>query len=120
MKRVIKASYNDLEKVYFKLEKPSLRNYRFSGQVDREHGWMYGDIQKLSPYDDADYVWAKVDGNGQFKFIHKGKVIDKMQVHYYDEDDYDSVDEYFNDVIESVAEELVSLNKSIEPRMIHY
>ena len=119
MKRVIKASNLDLEKVYWKLEKPSLRNYRFSGQVDYKRGFMWGDIQKIAPYDDADYWWARVNGNGLIEFIYDGKVQDKMQMHSYEEEDYEDINDYFNDVIESAAEELKNINKDIKPRMMY-
>lgn len=118
MKRMIKANA-DLEKVYYKLEKPSLRYYRFSGQVDRKRGLMFGDVQKVAPYDDADYAWAKVHGNGLIEFILKGKIVDRMQTHSYEEEDYEVVDEYFNDIIESAAEELKKINKDIKPRMMY-
>lgn len=116
MKRYIKSS---LEKVYWKLYKPSLRDYRFSGQVDPIRGQLFGDVQKIAPYDDADYAWAKVNGNGLIEFIKDGKIVDKMQTHAYEEEDYEDVNEYFNDIIESAAEELKRINQSIEPRMMY-
>jgi len=116
MKRYIKSS---LEKVYWELYKPSLRNYRFSGQIDPIRGQLFGDVQKIAPYDDADYAWAKVNGNGLIEFIKDGKIVDKMQTHAYEEEDYEDVNEYFNDIIESVAEELKKINQSIKPRMMY-
>lgn len=116
MKRYIKSN---TEKIYYKLTNPSLRSYRFSGILDYDHNSMEGEITKVAPYDDAEYVWAKIAPNMQVKFIQDGKVIDKMQCHYYEPDDYDSVDDYFNDIVESVADELNTMNRKISPVMVH-
>lgn len=110
---------NETTKLRYRIEKPSLKDYYFSGQVDEATGRIWGDVTKLSPYDDADYYWAKIEGNGLIKFIYNGKVKDKMQTHSYEEEEYDSVNDYFNDIIESAAEELANLNKDIKPRMMY-
>lgn len=119
IERAVTAKSPDKEKVYWNLEKPSLRNYRFNGQVDYKRGFMCGDVQKITPYDDADYWWARVNENGLIEFIHDGRIQDKMQMHTYDEEDYEDINDYFNDMIESAATKLVQLNKNIEPIIIH-
>lgn len=118
MVRVIRSN-TDLESVRYKLEKPSLRNYVFSGKIDHVRNLMFGQVTKIAPYDDAEYYWAKVHGNGLIEFIYNGKIKDKMQMNSYDEDDYESVDDYYNDIIESAAEELKNFNKDIRPRMMY-
>lgn len=76
-------------------------------------------IQQLRPYDDADYTWAKVEGP-QVSFIRNGKVIDKMTIADYDEDDVaGSFEQYLQYTFESIAMELLDMNKDIKPRMIH-
>ena len=42
-----------------------------------------------------------------------------MQTHAYEEEDYETVDEYFEEIIESTAEELKKINQSIKPRMMY-
>lgn len=119
MKRMIKAS-DTSEKIRWKLEKPSLRSYEFVGTAfyDGVVG-LQGHITKISPYDDADYAWAKVHRNGLIEFILNGKIVDKLQMHAYEEEDYEDIQEYFNDTIESGAEELKNINKDIKPRMMY-
>ena len=112
-------STKDLKDTRYTFTLPQTHNtYTFSGRVDSVRGLMWGQIQRIAPYDDADYYWAKISGNGQVQFIHSGKVIDKMQMWSYEEDDYESVDDYFNDIINEAAKELDEFNKNIEPRMM--
>lgn len=113
-------SNTDLEDVRYSFTVPRTnRKYRFSGKVDSVRGFMWGDIQRIAPYDDADYYWAKITGNGQVQFIHNGKVEDKMQMWSYEEDDYEDINDYFNDIIEEAAKELDHFNDSIKPRMMY-
>ena len=82
-------------------------------------GAFAAQITEIHPYDDAEYAWAKIEFNGQAKFIKEGKVIDKMQLPAYEEEDYESIEEYYNDMLDSVAVELSNMNKSVQPRMMH-
>ena len=38
----------------------------------------------------------------------------------YDEEEFESFDEYIDYILETTAEELVNFNKNIEPVMVHY
>lgn len=78
-------------------------------------------ITEIHPYDEAEYAWARIGYRGAMsvEFIRDGEVIDKMQLHYYEPDDYESEDEYLDDVIDQVCVELRAINKGIEPKMIH-
>lgn len=113
------------KKYRYKLEKPSLRNYYFSGDVDEDRFVFSGQITKLAPYDDAEYFWAKIEPNGQVKYIHDGKIVDKAQLWSYDPDDYEDYGhnegfyEYLEQVFESVATDLKEFNQNIELRMVH-
>lgn len=74
---------------------------------------------KLAPYDEADYVWAKCDGN-VVKFIQSGKVIDKMTLPWYSDcDDYVMFDSFVDDIFNNTADELNSYNHAISPIIVH-
>lgn len=114
------SSTPDLRDVKYDFVIPrTKRRYMFKGKVDSKRGLAWGDISRIAPYDDADYFWAKITGNGQVQFIHNGRVEDKMQMWSYDEDDYESIDEYFNDIVFEAAKELDHFNDSIKPRMMY-
>lgn len=76
-------------------------------------------ITEIHPYDDADYYWAKILPSKKVRFIYKGKVVDTMQLHQYDPDDYESPEEYYDDIIDWVCVELRNLNRDIESRILH-
>lgn len=78
-------------------------------------------ISVIKPYDLAEYTWARIGSKGAMyvEFIRNGKVKDGMQMHYYDEEDYESIEEYIDDVIDQVCMELVDQNKDVEPRIDH-
>lgn len=119
MKRFIKSG-TDLEEVKFDLTIPRTNHrYFFKGKSDNVRGLMWGQISRIAPYDDADYYWARISGNGQVEFIHAGKVEDKMQMWGYDEDNYERVGDYFDDIIFEAAKELDQFNDKIKPRMMY-
>lgn len=64
-------------------------------------------IQRVAPYDDAEYVWARsVDPEEPFKFYYNGKEIPGDI--YAEKDD-------FSDIVDILED----LNKDIEPIMVH-
>lgn len=127
MKRMVKAtSYNDLpndwEDVRQIIEWKGHQNkYRFAGKVSKSRGAQIGQISKIAPYDDADYVWALIRGNGLVEFIQDGKILDRMQLSdYLDwEEDFESPEEFMDADIDSILEVLVEYNSEIKPRIIH-
>lgn len=127
MKRMIKSSYaadnadvTRNERFEFTIPKNHHR-YVFSGDVDYKHGFIWGQVTRIAPYDDAEYYWAKIgDGGTNFvKFIQDRTIKDRMQYWYYDEEDYEDVNEYLNDVLFDLCKELDKLNDKVEPRIIH-
>ena len=120
MKIYVKSNKDDKIRSEFNIGKSK---YRFYGVIDEELGFAYGDISKLTPYDDADYYWARIDKNGIVKYIQGTKVKSKDQLFYYEDsdeyDDYESASEYIDYIITSVAEQLDELNSKIKPVMIH-
>lgn len=122
MKRVIKGStYNKHVNIQHGRQKFSVHLDETGPYV----GSFAAQITEIHPYDDADYTWAKIDFNGQVKFIQDGKVIDKMQLPSYNPEDYEeyhenaSVDAYINDMLDTVAVELMDINRDVEPIMVH-
>lgn len=130
MKRVIRANnmesntYPDIwEDVTWKIEwKGFINTYIFKGKANSARGLFIGHVTKVAPYDDAEYYWARVRGNGLVEFIHEGRIVDKLQLpNYLDfEEDYESPAEFFEvEVQDSILEVLVDYNSKIEPRIIH-
>jgi len=78
-------------------------------------------VKEIHPYDLEEYTWARCGYKGALyvEFIRNGKVLDGMQMHYYDEEDYEDENEYVNDIIDQVCVELRYYNKNIEPRIDH-
>ncbi len=123
MKRLVRASYvNNVDPVEIKTILQHGPNGRYSvrGEYNPENGRIKADVTKLAAYDDADYVWARIDDNWTVKFIQDGKQIDRMILWSYEPDDYESVEEYVNDVLDQVVVELIDSNEDIKPVMIHY
>ena len=119
MKRYIKNN-SGLEDRRYTFKVPRTKNtYTFSGVINRATGSISGQVSRIAAYDDADYYWAKVEGNGQVKFIHDGKVVDKMQMWSYDEEDYENIDDYINDIVSTIADDLDQYNDEITPRMMY-
>ena len=130
MKRVIRASEStadtnpsEWEDVKWKIDYKGIGNrYMFKGKANNDRGIFIGDVVKLAAYDDADYYWARVRGNGLVEFIHNGRVQDKMQLPNYLDfvEDYETVAEYFEvEVMDPILDVLVDYNKSIKPRMMY-
>jgi len=125
MKRYIKAS-SEYENYFTftplnQLNKRFGVHYTYGGHV--AGGIFKAQVSEIHPYDDAEYAWAKINPNMQVIFYKDGKIVDKMQLAYYDEDDYEEVgkdhDDYINDCLRDVAEVLTDLNKDVRPIMVH-
>lgn len=123
MKRQISASsqYND----FFTIQHgPKKFAVHFSDNGPYE-GAFAAQITEIHPYDDADYAWARIPFNGYAEFIQKGKVVDRMQLPGYEEEDYEDyegysgLDQYYNDMLDSVAVELMHINRNVKPIMVH-
>ena len=74
-------------------------------------------VSEIHPYDDADYVWAKIE-NGVIKYIKDRKLVDKS--YYMTADDWDVENsEWCDEVINQAMEDLLQLNKAVERRMMY-
>lgn len=114
MKRVIKATTDTQVLNWHGTAKYFVRFDKESSTVDN----FVIQISKVSPYDDADYVWAEVN-QAQGLFIQDGKVIDKMMMWTYEDEWFESEDEFFDNVIDTVIYELEEYNSEIDPKIIH-
>lgn len=81
-------------------------------------GDMYAQISEIHPYDDAEYAWAKIEGP-QVRFIKDGKTVDKMTLPAYEEEEWESLDEFIDAQIDTIASELMQMNKNVKPRMMY-
>ena len=83
---------------------------------DEGHEYMFA-ISKLSPYDDAKYVYCQYR-NGVVSYAQDGKVIAKE---YYIPDDaeYEQFSEWQNDVISRCLDKLEGYNSKISAKIIH-
>lgn len=89
-------------------------------------GAFAAQISEIHPYDDAEYTWAKIDFNGRVLYYRNGKLVDKSQLWSYDPDDYEeqefdtsAVDQYINDCLDSIATDLLQMNRDVKPIMVH-
>lgn len=74
-------------------------------------------ISKISPYDDAEYVWANVE-NGLVNFILDGKIIDTIK-DISNDDDFEYNFEWQDNIFLTALENLEIYNKDIKPIMIY-
>lgn len=79
-------------------------------------------IQEIHPYDDAEYYWIKKDAPNSASVILNGKIQDYITLADWDDcyDEYEGESqEFIEDIIVSLCEELMIINENIEPRMMH-
>lgn len=115
MKRYIKSATQYPN--YMKLERG--RNKFAVYYTDpNDFGDMKAAVSEIHPYDDADYAWAKIEGLKVTFYNSKG-VLDTMHLWSYEPDEYEDITEYVNDVLDTVCTDLLELNKSVAPVMVH-
>lgn len=74
-------------------------------------------ITLIAPYDDADYVWAKIE-NGFITYIHKQKAIaHEVYLTAFDMG-YENPD-WISAVCDIAIERLARYNEKIQPKMVH-
>lgn len=104
-------------------------NRQFGVHINEDgpyEGSFAASISEIHPYDDAEYTWAKINFNGQILYYRDGKLVDKSQLWSYEPDDYEeqeygtsAVDQYINDCLDSVATDLIQMNRDVKPIMVH-
>lgn len=76
-------------------------------------------ISEIHPYDLTDYAWAKKDQPASAAIVHNRKVVKRIPVPEWDEDSYETADEYCDDVIDTMCVQLKRFNSQFEPRIDH-
>lgn len=75
-------------------------------------------ITKVSPYDDAEYFWAKYEP-GIIQLIQNGRVVHSMSVYLPKEEDGANFEDWMNDVLIDVLDALEYYNSKIKSVMQH-
>ena len=117
MKRVLAGRSNDNSKKYFTYDRNG-RKYGVHLWNDTDPDTLRIQMTRITPYDDAEYTWAKYEG-GLVKFIYDGRVKYTHPFHEYDEEYYETFDEYIGEVVDEMALNLNRYNADVEPRMVH-
>ena len=81
-------------------------------------GDMQAQVSEIHPYNEAEYAWAKIEGP-TVKFIKNGKVVDRMNLGTYEEDEWENLDEFIDSQIDTIAVALMDMNKDVKPIMVH-
>lgn len=99
-------------------DKPTVQ-YTLTYHVDDETDDVRGQVVRVTPYDDADYYWAKFSGDGRVKLIQNGRIKSNGYLGEYDPEWYENIDEWFEDTVQEIISMLEEYNSSIKPKMIH-
>lgn len=75
-------------------------------------------VSMISPYDDADYVWANIK-NGNIFIMRGNKAIDSSTYSNAEDMDIEN-DEWCQAVIDQAIDNISEINYNIEPKIIHY
>ena len=125
MKRYIRSQYDVGESNYNTMTVNGKRFGIHSTIVDNSpdaNSWelfksFKATVRMIAPYDDADYFWAKLH-DGKIEYFRNGKRYDTS--FYTDAEDMDvDNNEWIDEILYMCCEELVELNKDIQPRIIH-
>lgn len=76
-------------------------------------------VSEIHPYDLAEYAWAKKDRPTSAAIIKNGKRISWIDLPEYDEDAYETADEYIDEVIDRMCVALRRANKGVQPQIDH-
>ena len=126
MKRYIKANVgyeeavpdkNGLYRYKYKYIVPRNRHeYRVDGSISEEMGIFFAQITKIVHYDLQDYWWARVNGGGLIEYIDpNGHVKETQEFKEFDEDKYEFVREYADEMVEAAVNGLEVLNAKLNP-----
>lgn len=105
----------------------SYHSFTWRGQIkiavhDNDPSWpgeYVCQVSEIHPYDDADYAWAKKDGPASAKIIQNGKTVKTINLPEWDEDAFETEDEYYDLVVDIMVNAIRGINKSISSRVLH-
>lgn len=125
MKRYIRSQYDIGEQTYstmrVKGKRFGIHSTVVNNSPDADSRELFKSFQAsvsmIAPYDDADYFWAKIH-DGKIEYFRNGKRYDTS--FYMDAEDMDVENsEWIDEILYMCCDELVELNKTIQPRIIH-
>lgn len=76
-------------------------------------------LSKIAPYDDADYVWARINDDRQVQYIKNGKEIHEIWLDDFNDENFPSLRSYIGDCLDIVVDDLIEFNKDIKPIMVY-
>lgn len=121
MKKYIKASEQLTKYFTFNHGKRKFSCHSVDIETLEDPDLFRAQVSEIHPYDDAEYAWAQI-GKKQplhVRYIREGKVIDVNMLPDYDDEAYESEQEYYNAILDIVAVRLLELNIDVEPIMVH-
>ncbi len=79
-------------------------------------------VSELHPYDDAVYAFARVESfrPNVAQIIKNGSFISSVTMPEYDEDDWETPQEYVDEFIDRIFYELHRVNKDVEPKIMRF
>lgn len=101
-----------------------LRGHNYSVRVYNEDdpSRLQLQISGLHPYDDADYAWARVESFRPTlaQIIKNGAFLSSVNMQCYEEEDWESSDEYVDEFIDRIIAELEVVNKDVKPKIMKF
>jgi len=117
-KKTIKASSTNGYTDYHTYNRGGTKFSIHSKQLDDPYKFECA-IEEIHPYDDADYYWVKKGSSLKADLIKNGRKVGDIFLDPYDDELYETPEEYVDDMIDYMCVELKNLNKEIKPRMMY-
>lgn len=76
-------------------------------------------ISEIHPYDDAEYAWARKSSPADLSVIQDGHTVSHIPLPEWDEDEYESADEYYNELLDIACIALKEANAKVSSRMMY-
>lgn len=95
------------------------QNYRVYVKFENDPDSFQFQVSEIHPYDLADYAWAVKRSPSTLEIISEGVVIDHIHLPEWgydvDEDDYENIAEYEDDLIDRACSALQNANRNVRP-----
>lgn len=117
----ITKNYDTLQTATYQGRDYALHYLQVHSSSEADENKMYHEfaaqITLIAPYDDADYVWAKIE-NGVITYIKNQKAFDRSFYFLPSDMGYEN-DEWVAAICDDAIETIARYNESVEPKMIH-
>ena len=125
MKKLVVSSKSTPEDrfIYERQVRGSIQKFRiyvFESGPDMEYPSLQA--SEIHPYDDADYLWASMKSDGTCRLRNsegKSKGFIDVSRFSYDEDDYETYDEYMSEIVDHICVSLGDANAEVSPKIMH-